>query len=74
MLAKGDFDWHRTFVQRLLIGITHDEINPFYTLSVHVVNSIAASSPNSNYFNDGIGFFGQIEIDELMVFHNLWVC
>jgi hypothetical protein len=48
--------------KRLRIGVTHDELNAFYSLPEHVVNGIASSSANANYFNNGSSVFRKFKL------------
>jgi len=38
---------------RLCIGITNDEVYPFYVLAEHMVHCIAATTTHTNDLDDG---------------------
>jgi hypothetical protein len=49
--------WYATLSYSLRIGIAYDEVYSFDVLAEHVVDCIAATSSNTNYFDDGRFFF-----------------
>src|SRR5690606_8846420 len=46
-----NFDWYRTVLQCLSVCITNDEIHTLDSLIKHVVDSVASSTPYSDYLN-----------------------
>ena len=53
---------HRTGFESLCIGIADDEFDAMYTLTVHVVDGIAATSANSNDLDLGGTFVERLEL------------
>jgi hypothetical protein len=45
---------HWTVAERLIISITHDKLNIFDALFIHVIHCIASSPSYPNHLDDGL--------------------
>ena len=52
-ITELNLSWNHAIIECLRISITNNKVNSLYSLLKHIINSIASTTPNSNYFNSG---------------------
>ena len=53
LVAENQLVWHRGFVEGLLVGVGHDEVDVGDVLAVHVVDRVSSASAHSDHFDYG---------------------